>query len=769
MVGMRHVFAGVFLTLIALVVVAGLWVAAQAREVERTLPPVRMDLAAELPTKSYVYAADGSQLAEIGRENRIWAGLSDISPHVIDALIATEDRRFFQHDGVDYRRLVQAGWFALKGDERGGASTLTMQLVKNVYPEIAKLPRRDRKVRELLMAQRIEKVYTKRELLELYLNKMSFGRGAFGIEAAAETYFNTSALELDILQASLLVGLLKGPSLYDPVQHPDRAQTRRRTVLLSMVANEKLSPTVADRLSGEPLALNLAPRQILSDIAPHFTEHVRREMEIWGRASGYDIYHDGLRVFTTIDPYMQALAEGAVDRRMAELQVIAGQDWAAGGQAFAAFWQQNPRFEEQQIQRSKRFRDLRAKGMSAGTASWQLRQDNAYMDSLRTSSTRLETGLVAINPHNGQVKAWVGSRDFDVDQYDKVGAARRQPGSTFKPILYAAALESGYTPDHLAEDVIQTYYVPPTYKPWRPTNAGGGATGLIYTLRQSLAKSKNTVSARLVEQVGARRVVDLARRMGIHSDLLEVPSIALGTSEVTLEEMVSAYGTFVADGMHFKPQVVTRIEDANGKVVAEFEPVGTRALASQHAFTIVEMMEDVTRPGGTGAGLASRFRIPGEWTGKTGTTQDNTDGWFVALHPELVTGAWVGFNQPVVRFRSNYYGQGAHNAGQVVADFLSTVVRDPMSGVGPSRFRAPEGWVSPSPPSDPFMGGLVDPSRRWEYYGEPDPNAVPGDGALLDPLVPGRTPPSAVVPSTGPRPASGRDATVRTQRKRLVW
>ena len=732
-----------------------------------------MDLAAELPTKSYIYAADGAQLAEIGLENRIWVALSEVSPHVITALLATEDRRFFQHDGVDYRRLAQAGWFSITGDERGGASTLTMQLVKNVYPEIAQLPRKDRKVRELLMAQRIEKVYTKRELLELYLNKMSFGRGAFGIEAAAETYFSTTAKELDMLQSALLIGLLKGPSLYDPVQNPERALGRRRTVLLSMVAHEKISQSVADRLAAEPLALKMAPRQVLSATAPHFTEHVRREMEAWGRANGYDIYHDGLRVYTTIDPYMQRMAQRVVDRRMEELQNIAGQDWASGGVPFAAFWQQNRRFEEQQLQRSQRFRSMRAIGMSAGTASWQLRQNPVFMDSLHQASTRLETGLVAMDPYTGQVKAWVGSRDYDVDQYDKVGAALRQPGSTFKPILYAAALESGYTPHHLAEDVIQTYHIPPRYDTWRPTNSGGGATGQIYTLRQSLAKSKNTVSARLVQQVGPRKVVDLARRMGIESDLLEVPSIALGTSEVTLQEMVSAYGTFVAEGMHYKPQVVTRIEDADGNIIADFNPIGTRAMASQHAFTIVDMLLDVTKPGGTGSGLASRYPIQGEWTGKTGTTQDNTDGWFVAIHPELVTGAWVGFNQPAVRFRSNYYGQGAHNAGEVVADFLRSAVRDPMSGIGPSRFKAPSGWVSPSPPADPFAGGLIDPSRRWEYYGQPDPNAAHPEGMLLDPLTRGTSPvqpgDAQEVAPTGPRPASGRDATVRTQRKRLVW
>ncbi|MFT5516016.1 MAG: penicillin-binding protein 1A [Rhodothermales bacterium] len=791
-----HVAAGFALTFCILAAAGAMWVSAQAREVERTLPPVRMDLAAELSRKSFIYAADGTELAQLGTENRTWASLSDISPHVINALVATEDRRFFEHRGVDYKRLVSAGWGVITGEETGGASTLTMQLVRNVYPEIGRLPRQERKVRELLMAQRIERVYTKRDLLELYLNKMAFGRGSFGIEAAAETYFNKTATELQLHEAALLVGILKGPSFYDPVQHPERALERRRIVLASLVADQQLDQGVMNKLASEPLGLHMAPRSVLSKTAPHFAEHVRREMETWGRASGFDIYKDGLRVFTTLDPYLQGLAQMTVDHQMGILQTIAGQDWASGGQPFAAFWKENNRFEEQQLQRSERYGRLRAKGTSPGTSSYMLRADPVFMDSLHTATTRLETGLVAIDPHTGQIKAWVGSRDYQVDQYDKVGSARRQPGSTFKPILYAAAMEFGYTPDHLAEDVIQTYIVPPKYEPWRPTNAGGGATGQILTLRQALAKSKNTVSARLVQQVGPRRVVDMARRMGITSDLLAVPSIALGTSEVTLQELVSAYGTFVTEGMHYRSQVVSRIEDADGNVLASFGPMAERAMTSRDAYTVLDILRDVTRQGGTGAGLAARFPIPGEWTGKTGTTQDNTDGWFVAMHPDLVAGAWVGFNQPAVRFRSNHYGQGANNAGVVVADFLRTAVIDPMSGMGPARFMPPAGYVKPAPPADPFAGNLIDPERRWEYYGEPDPNApielnggsgefVSGPGGVgapgqrLSPQTGVASPPAGSAPfagfvappanTPGAKPAPDRLSTSRGERKRLVW
>lgn len=664
------------------------------RSLDPELPPVSPTIAEEIPTASFVYAADGTELARFGEENRVWVDLDEISPHVVDALLATEDRAFYRHGGVHWRRLATAAWRSVRGESQG-ASTLTMQLARNLYPEVARHAPMDRKLREIRMAGRIEDVFTKRQILELYLNRMSFGHGAFGIEAAARTFFSKTAATLEIHEASTLVGMLKGPTAYDPMRRPDRALERRNFVLDNLVAVGKLAPATAGMLKALPLSLDPAPPVSSTNPAPHFTDYVRSLVEEWGRSEGYDLYRDGLRVFTSIDPFLQAYAQAAVDRQSEMLQEIAGREWAAGGLPFDGFWRSAGPLEDTLLRASRRFRSLRAGGADADEAAMSLRYDPLFMDSLRTAATRLETGLVAIDPHTGYVRAWIGARDFTVDQFDKVAAARRQPGSTFKPFLYAAALESGFSPTTLAEDVVQTYSLPGGGS-WSPQNAGGGASGRVMTLREALASSRNTVAARLIRSVGPEQVARTARRMGILSELVPVPSLALGTSEISLLELTSGLGTLVSDGNRVAPIAVTRIEDADGRLLARFDPEPVRALSVDHAYTMVDMLRDVLRPGGTGFSVRGEFGLTGDLAAKTGTTQDHADGWFVLLHPRLVIGAWVGFNQPSVRFRSSYWGQGGHNAARVVSDFARSLLSDPTSGVSNDRFPVPHGYLAPT-------------------------------------------------------------------------
>jgi penicillin-binding protein 1A len=496
-----------------------------------------------------------------------------------------------------------------------------------------------------------------------------------------------------------------------------------------MADHGSISARVAEQLAVEPLVVQPSARNPLSDLAPHFAEHVRREASLWARGHQLDLYRDGLRIHTTLDPYLQRHAADAVARRLPELEASAGLEWAAAGVPFGAFWRQHSAFEEQLIRSTGRYRSLLRNGMTPPDALRRLQALPAFVDSLRSASTRLETGMVALDPHTGHVKAWVGSRDFFRDQFDKVASARRQPGSTFKPFLYAAALEVGYSPYHFAEDVQRTYVVPPYGELWSPQNSGGSASGQLLTLRQALARSKNTVSARLIQQVGPTRVVRLAQRAGISSTLLAVPSLALGTSEVTLLELVSAYGSFAADGVHHPVIAITRIEDSDGRILTRFTPDPTPVVSPDDAYTVIDMLRDVLRPGGTAGTLESAYTVPGDWVGKTGTTQNNSDGWFVALHPRLAVGAWVGFNYPSIRFRSTARGQGARTAGPVVADFLGTLVSDPLSGYGPTRFRPPDGYRPPSVPLDPFAGNLVDDPSVWKVEEKDPAGEQPGQPA----------------------------------------
>lgn len=648
-----------------------------------------------------VYAADGQELARYFRQNRTWVTLERVSPHVTGALVATEDHRFYTHSGVDGLRLASAAWQTLRGRPQG-ASTIPMQLARNLFEEIGRERSLTRKLREMRAARQLERQHTKGEILELYLNTVDFGMGAFGIEAAARTYFGKGAGALDVHEAALLVGLLKGTTRYNPVRHPQRARRRRDVVLGRMLRHGMLSPAEHERATRAPIRLDVRRPARIGDLAPHFAEHARVFVEAWAEAHGYDLHTDGLRIHTTLDPRLQALAQAALREQAEGLHAVAGYEWsrrsapllstspapyrrrAATGvdEPFAYFWNAHPDLLGEYLRRTSGYRQRVAHGTPPDSALAVLLADRPFMDSLKAEKTRLEAGLVALDPWTGHVKAWVGGRDFVRDQYDKVARARRQPGSTFKPFVYAAALEAGWAPHGFVGGT-------PRGDVWRPRNSGGTA-GDSLTLHDALAFSKNTAAARLIAEVGPREVARLARRVGIKSLLNPVPSLALGTSEVTLLELTSAYGAFAAQGIYRAPVVVTRIESRTGRVLWTSEPEAYRALSRYTAYATLDMLRSAVDYG-TGAEIRRLLGPDLDLAGKTGTSQGAADGWFLLAHPQLVAGVWVGFNDRRLTFRSDHWGQGARTALPIAGDFLRRLQHS-EAPLRPVRFRMPPGY-----------------------------------------------------------------------------
>ena len=570
---------------------------------------------------SVLLAQDGTALAEYKRVNRQWVPLGKVAPNVVHALIATEDHRFYEHHGIDFRRTVGAAFNTLRGDLQGG-STITQQLARNLFPEeIGRATSVTRKLKEAITALKIETVYTKAEILETYLNTVPFLYNAFGIEIAARTYFDKSADALDVLESATLIGMLKGTSYYNPVQNPERATQRRNLVLAQMARYGHLDPARVEALALRPLRLDFERQVVPLGPAPHVAQQLRKWLIAWADDKGYDIHADGLRVVTTLDARMQKAANQAVARQLAQLQSLADGRFKPGQERAA-----------------------------------------------------LQAGVLALDPRDGAVRAWVGSRDFAQEQFDHVSQARRQPGSTFKPFVYGAAFVQGFKPSDtfMDEPVAITL---PGGEVWSPSDATP-PSGLPTSLRDGLAYSKNTITAQLMQQVGPVRVGKLAQALGVRQSKLDlVPSLALGTSPVTLVEMVTAYGSIANGGNYMAPALVLRVEDRNGRLLEQFAPLRERLPAMPRAdtLTLVNAMRGVVDEG-TGTAIRSRYGIQADVAGKTGTTQDNTDGWFILMSPQLVVGARVGFNDNSVTMGN--WGQGARSALPMVGEVFQQAFRN---------------------------------------------------------------------------------------------
>jgi penicillin-binding protein 1A len=694
--------------------------------------------AAVRPTR--IVSADGVLLETLGERIQAPVTLQQVSPSLVKALLATEDRRFYDHGGVDTRRLCSAAWESLNGDVQG-ASTLTQQLARNLFPKrIGNERSLLRKLRELTLALKIERAYSKDEILALYLNHVHFPYRVTGVEMAARTYFGKSASQLDLHESALLVAMLKGPKRYDPLDAPERTKQRRNLVLALMERQGAIDGATRAQAASQPLPTRIARQDLGPAAGPHFTRLVRAELMEWAESRNIDPHSEGLTVHTTLDTRLQALAEQAVQRQGELLQSVADNEWSRAplrsgpakpgmlkaDEAFAHFWQQQPALLAEVARETPAYQQARQQGQTEEQALRTALADRAAMRTARLAKQRLEVGFVALDPKTGGVLAYVGSRDAAVDQFDHVGQALRQPGSTFKPFVYGAALWGGMRQDRSYVDQ------PPQVAMgdgtvWSPTDMSG-STYEPLTLRQGLARSKNTITAQVMMEIGPPAVVNYARSLGIvKAPLQPVPSLALGTSPVTLLELANAYGTMAALGVRREAQVISHITDRDGQEVARFTSAPQRVLPEPHMVELVDMMRDVINVG-TGSQLRSKFGIKADVAGKTGTSQRNADGWFMAMRPGLVMGAWVGFNDQRVTMRSNQWGQGGHNALLIVGDFMKAAGEQKLIDLKERFPDPPPPPPPPVPPEEPLpeLATLV---------------PVPDDGALQP--LPGRSAGSA--------------------------
>jgi penicillin-binding protein 1A len=666
-----------------------------------------------------VYSGDMKIIGKYYSENRINVAFGELDKDIVNALIATEDARFFEHSGVDAKALARSASGIFIGGGKGGGSTISQQLAKMMFPreKLSKPELIIRKIKEWVIATRLEKLYTKEEILALYLNKFDFLNLAVGIKSAAQIYFNRDQDSLKLEQAAMLVGMAKNPSLFNPVRHADTTMQRRNVVLHQMLKYGYINQHKYDSLKKIPLTLSFHPEDHNEGLATYFREYVRDNfLAHWCKThlnpeteKPYNIYRDGLKIYTTLDSRMQQHAEAAVSEHMKELQIIFSKECLNKRNAPFAWNVSKEEIEgimNASIKRSDRYRELKSQGLShekilatfkkkVPMKVYSLRGDIDTIltpyDSIKYYKSFLQTGFMAMEPQTGYVKAWVGGINHKHFKYDHVKVSKRQVGSTFKPFVYALAIQEGYSPCHQVPNV-RTCILTETGEDWCPDNSEGPNdkyAGKMITLKKALANSINYITVWVMKQYGPHAVVALARRLGITSDIPEVPSICLGTPDISVYEMVAANSTFANKGTYIEPTFITRIEDKNGKVLEEFIPRIDEVFSEEKAYAMIQLMRGVV-DGGTGSRLRFKFKLTNQIAGKTGTTQHNADGWFMGLTPDLVAGVWVGGEDRSIHFDSMAEGQGASMALPIWAKFFNKIYADKKLNVSKGDFPKPK-------------------------------------------------------------------------------
>lgn len=666
---------------------------------------------------SIIYSADGKVLGKYYIQNRTNVAYDEISPSLIDALVATEDERFYNHSGIDGKATLRA---VLSGGGDGGGSTITQQLAKILFHgqerKGGKINRLFQKFKEWVISAKLERNYTKNEILTMYLNMADFGHEIFGVQTASKIYFNKKPSELETHEAALLVGLLKAPTRYSPIKNPERCKNRRNTVLDQMVKNDKITKEEAATFKEKPVVADegklwerVQRNQFgVGDLAPHFTSELKKDLQKWcnshTKANGenYDIYRDGLRIYTTIDSKMQKYAEQATLEWMSQLQQQfykskkGSKNGPFDSRMKAEDVEKNLR---KTMKESGRYKSAKEEGLSEAEIdkefktpvkmrvfSYRGERDTIMSpwDSIVYYKYFLQCGLMSMETRTGHVKAWVGGVDFKNFKFDHVKASQRQVGSTFKPFVYAMAINEKNSP------CMQVPNNTICIDNWCPSNSSSYKEGQMMSLKEALAHSVNKVSAFLMKQYGPSAVLKFADKLGIDvSDIDPVPAICLGTPDITVHEMVGAFNTFANRGVHIKPQYLLRIEDKNGNILEEFYPERNEAMDEVSAYLMVELMKGVVLEGTAGR-LRRTYKFSKPVGGKTGTTQNNSDGWFIGFTSDLTTGVWAGGEDRQVRFRSTAQGQGANMALPTWAIYMNKVYADPELQYQGAEFEKPK-------------------------------------------------------------------------------
>ncbi|GAB4113945.1 MAG: transglycosylase domain-containing protein [Thermoflexibacter sp.] len=675
----------------------------------------------KIPAASELYTADGVLLGRYFKENRTPVTYDQLSPYLIEALLATEDIRFHEHTGVDLKALMAVVASVFSGDPRGG-STLTQQTVKNLFQMrgrdsqglLGKIPVVSGiiiKTKEWITAINLEKHFTKEEIMTMYLNTVEFGNGAFGIYIASKIFFNTTPQRLNVQQAALLVGMLKATTYYNPIRNYKNAFTRRNIVLQQMLKYNYLTQSEYDSLSQLPLKAKLYLENPEEGAGTYFRNVMNSYLEKWCEENGYDLYADGLRIYTTIDSRMQQLAEEAVAEEMKKNQTKFNEQWRGLEPWTTKRGEPIPNYIENVAKNTSWYKDLEKKYKKTPDSiniylktprkmkvfSWKGDIDTLLspLDSIRYCKKFLHAGLMTLDPFSGHIKTWVGGINYKYFKYDHVMQAKRQPGSTFKPILYAAAIDSmGYSPCSKLVDapIYISYKENGEDKVWAPHNADWIFSYDTMTLRHAMGRSINSVAARLTELIGWTTVAHYARKMGITSKLKEVPSISLGSNDVSLYEMTGAFGTFLNEGVWTEPIFITRIENKNGLVLHRFTPKRYAALKQESAFLMLEMLKGTLQePGGTSGGLYAFPKLFGgnDIGGKTGTSSGHADGWYFGVTKDLVTGVWVGGDDRSIHFRSGEVGEGGKTALPIYGRFMEKVYDTPELNITKGTFPTP--------------------------------------------------------------------------------
>ncbi|MDM1043556.1 PBP1A family penicillin-binding protein [Myroides sp. 1354] len=675
-----------------------------------------------------IISSDGKTIGKFYLENRVPVKYEDLPPHLVQALIATEDERFYGHSGIDARGTLRA---VTSVGSSGGASTITQQLAKLLFHgegsrNLAK--RIAQKAKEWVIAVKLERQYTKEEILTMYLNKADFVNNAVGIRSAAKVYLGKEPKDLTIDEAAMLVGMLQNPAYFNPVRRPELVQKRRNVVLHQMAKNEFITKEESLRMQELPLSLHFTPESHREGIATYFREYLRDYMRRWVKenpkkdGTTYDIYRDGLKIYVSIDSRMQKYAEEAVQEHISNLQeeFFISQKNNKNAPFYNITDKETEAIINRAMKTSERWRQMKEQGKSDEEIlnsfkvktemrifSWKGEIDTVMTprDSILYYKHFLQTGLMSMEPQTGHIKAWVGGINYKHFQYDHVGQGARQVGSVFKPFVYATAIEQlHYSP---CDSIIDSPFTMPKGRygisqDWSPQNSNRSYKGIM-TLKQALAGSVNTVTAKLMDKVGPKAVVNMTRDLGVSADIPQSPAIALGAVDITVSDMVAAYSTFANQGIYVKPVFVTRIEDKNGVILFNAVPETKDVLSKDVAYTVIKLLEGVTESG-SGVRLRTTWQGPGykrvtghpyKFTnpiaGKTGTTQNNSDGWFIGMVPNLATGVWVGNDDRAAHFKAMLYGQGATMALPVWGLFMNKCYADKTLHVSKSAFEVPEG------------------------------------------------------------------------------